>query len=130
MTPGKPPDDPRSIAQKGPDSGHEQTVNANHEGTQTGALDRPTAKAIDETLEFEQAIDHLPADQKILALLNIRNPVEVVTLPEPFRAMTITIPRKNLGAATEHLGQFGLQASSDFVGDTHDDEVNLTYILP
>ncbi len=131
MTPGKAPSDPAILAPKDPDLGHEQTtVNTDSEGTQPGVLEEPTAKAIDETLEFEHAIERLPADQKILALLNIRHPVEVVTLPEPFRAMTVTIPRKNLGAATKHLNQFGLQTSSDFVGETQDEEVNLTYILP
>lgn len=129
MTPGKPADDATKKPQEGGPLklGPERT-----QGTADSALplDSATAEAVDETMDFEQEIDGLPADQKILALLNIRHPVEVVTIPEPFRAVTITIPRKNLGAASEHLDQLGLGCSSDFAGDDEDEDVNLTYIIP
>lgn len=98
------------------------------QGPTEAALDEDVRTATQRTVDFEGAVENLPIEQRLIALLGIKNEVELKTLPEPFRAFTVKIARSNLAATQEILSTLALPCSCDFIGNPDDDSVTLTYI--
>lgn len=128
-----------------PFDSQETTVNPRNDTQETTVLSLPAGAetrdedptspdavqlAARELLDFEASVNALPPKQKIIALLGITKPVEIKRLPDPFRALNISVPRAKLQALQAVMGPLAVQCSTDFIGNAEDDAVNLSYIIP
>ncbi len=101
-----------------------------HDTAESDAGAIAIAAAAEEARDLEEKIQDLPEHQKLLAVLRITKPLQSKRLPEPYRAVSITVPRKNLGAMKALLQNLALPCSSDFAGDQSDELISLTYVVP
>ncbi len=82
------------------------------------------------TLDFEQALESLPPEKKLLALLGINKILQTKEVPVPFTTISAKLKREDLPRFQEIMNDHAIQCNSEFLGNNEDEEINLTYIIP